>query len=500
MATYKNLKTTGGDKIQVESAIRDGAGKNIENNYAKQNGYYAGMATGFSDQTKQIYSDRQIENAGTACPPITFGVTGGGTEIQSGYGAFERLEGKSVVVSGAILSAKSASLISTGKNQCCGLNEFIRVLPDTEYELSGITAGGYIEEYDANKNLIQTSTEITSATDITLTANTCYVKIQAAAYGNVMFYNTFCGAEPDSGVYGEPYEEYMTDTVELPNIELRSVGNIKDVAYRNGGGKRYVGYVDLGSLTWIAWGTNTTGKYRMLAALPAPAKSVGSSKIAKMLCPRYTSKSMDTVYSCVDGSRGITDISGNSYIGIYDENYSSNSDVSAFKTSMSGVYLCYELASPTDIPVSENAGWKEYVKVDNFGTLEFTANPTQIPQIEQPYFIKYTVNLVEFLDSAYVKAGGDADALAKKEDVLGVSGTVTIAVADWDNGEATKAFAALGNYDMITFSPSTSTDKTNAANADIFVSASGSAVTFSATNTPNADITFNYFITRGKAQ
>lgn len=126
---------------------------------------------------------------------------------------------------------------------------------------------------------------------------------------------------------------------------------------------------------------------------------------------------MDTVYSCVDGSRGITDISGNSYIGIYDKNYSSNSDVKAFKTSMSGVYLCYELASPSDIPISENPGWKKNIKVDNFGTLEFTTDPAQVPQIEQPYFIKYTVNLVEFLDSTYVHAGGDANKIALLSDV-----------------------------------------------------------------------------------
>lgn len=46
MATYKNLKSPDGDKLQVESAIRDGAGKNIENNYAKQNGFYSGMGVG----------------------------------------------------------------------------------------------------------------------------------------------------------------------------------------------------------------------------------------------------------------------------------------------------------------------------------------------------------------------------------------------------------------------------------------------------------------------
>lgn len=83
---------------------------------------------------------------------------------------------------------------------------------------------------------------------------------------------------------------------------------------------------------------------------------------------------------------------------------------------------------------------------------------------------------------------------------LGVSGSVTIQAGDWSSGIATKTFSALGNYDLIEFYPTTITDKTNASAADIFVSASGTTVTFTATTTPSVAITFNYFITRGKNQ
>ena len=44
--------------------------------------------------------------------------------------------------------------------------------------------------------------------------------------------------------YNEPFEEYRAQTVTLPNIELRSVpdytngGEIRDIAYAIGGGKR----------------------------------------------------------------------------------------------------------------------------------------------------------------------------------------------------------------------------------------------------------------------
>ena len=81
----------------------------------------------------------------------------------------------------------------------------------------------------------------------------------------------------------------------------------------------------------------------------------------------------------------------------------------------------------------------------------------------------------------------------------GKSGSVTIATSDWSSNIATKTFADLGTYDLIQFYPATTTDKTNASNADIFVSASGSTVTFTATNTPTANITFNYFISQGRS-
>lgn len=93
--------------------------------------------------------------------------------------------------------------------------------------------------------------------------------------------------------------------------------------------------------------------------------------------------------------------------------------------------------------------------------------------------------------------GNLTDSGKKVSDFLGVSGILTIAVADWDNGEATKTVSSLGNYDLIQFFPATATDKTNATNADMWVSVSGTTITFTAQNTPSADITFNYFINRG---
>ena len=49
---YKKYSQANGDPIQVDSAIRDGNGKNIADNYAKQNGYYSGLTSGLAVNIK----------------------------------------------------------------------------------------------------------------------------------------------------------------------------------------------------------------------------------------------------------------------------------------------------------------------------------------------------------------------------------------------------------------------------------------------------------------
>ena len=73
MATRKKLEIDG-SPVLVQSAIEDGAGKNIENTYAKQDGYYAGLTAGLADNL----NSRMLlpENS-----PYLFRTAGGSLEI-----------------------------------------------------------------------------------------------------------------------------------------------------------------------------------------------------------------------------------------------------------------------------------------------------------------------------------------------------------------------------------------------------------------------------------
>lgn len=305
---------------------------------------------------------------------------------------------------GTLLSSKAASLISRGKNQCPGLDEYFRVIPGETYEVSGISAGGYLQEYDGNKTLIKTSSEITSATDITLDGRTVFCKLQATTYTIPFCYILW--STPN-----EAPEAYSATTVTLPNLELRSVpdfannATICDVAYQAGGGTRKVGIVDLGTLDWQYSSQN--GRFYVSFS---GIKYKSTDEKTNMLCGKY-----DTSTYSANEDKTISGASSVSVLYVKDSAYS---DAATFKAAMDGVMLVYELKNETDITTTENPGWDEYISVDNFGTLQFTQEPAQDIPVPQAYFIRYTVNPTEFLDTLGENAGWDADNVALRSDIV----------------------------------------------------------------------------------
>ena len=100
------------------------------------------------------------------------------------------------------------------------------------------------------------------------------------------------------------------------------------------------------------------------------------------------------------------------------------------------------------------------------------------------------VNIDNKTNTIYVNVKGDV--------FLGDSGSVTLEASKWVEGTYTINPTDLKDTDAIFFYPNTIDDKTNAEDAELFVSTSGTTIIFSAQNTPSVDITFNYFIARGK--
>ena len=138
------------------------------------------------------------------------------------------------------------------------------------------------------------------------------------------------------------------DAVSFPAVELRSAGSAYDEMTAD---KRYtrIGVVDLGTLNWQIATTSVPDKHRYVSidinTLTKPP--IDSTTVANVICAKYASTTPTSNYN---GIEGVSINNGNGNVLVYDESLSS-STVKQFKTAMSGVYLYYELATPTTTPI-----------------------------------------------------------------------------------------------------------------------------------------------------
>ena len=103
--------------------------------------------------------------------------------------------------------------------------------------------------------------------------------------------------------------------------------------------------VDLGALTWTRGSTNVSGEYRFMANPPIPTVPAQSgNSVPNMVCSHYRTVSPNATYT---QTQGVSNNLTLSQITLFDPVYKSG-DVTAFKTAMSGVQLCYELAEPIE--------------------------------------------------------------------------------------------------------------------------------------------------------
>ncbi len=123
---------------------------------------------------------------------------------------------------------------------------------------------------------------------------------------------------------------------------LRGIGDIadeKDLA--RGVTTQRFGIVDLGTLNWVVTGSR-------FQAQPLNAKRVDVWSLANLLCSHYFVDYAQNTWS--EGNDKRISINQGGYIHIVDKDYT---DVTAFKTAMSGVYLVYEFAEPIETPLTE---------------------------------------------------------------------------------------------------------------------------------------------------
>ena len=223
-----------------------------------------------------------------------------------------------------------------------GSNENIRVVAQGN---NGFT---YISQYgNFTKTFTITDTATLSYFYVDVTNGTTVnadVKIQIESGSQATTFAPYSNICPISGrnsvtltVNGEDTEITFGQTV---------YGGTLDVT--NGKLTIDKGTKDLGSLTWFKH--STAGRFYAQFASGDNVKPAESTSVAgEIICSQY--KNVAKSYLTLQDGNFSIDSTANPYINIYD---TSKSELSAgdFKTAMSGVTVCYSLATPTTLTLT----------------------------------------------------------------------------------------------------------------------------------------------------
>ena len=256
-----------------------------------------------------------------------------------------------MVVDGKYISNITGAEVSGSVASC---TDFIEIFSNTAYYIkTDATIGRWGAWYDADKNFISGITGIGVQTAPVNARYIRYTVIAGSSSGGSS--DTFCINLSNPTINGQ-YFPYESHTYPLSEITLRGIPKLDssnniyydgDVYKASGEITRKYGVVDLGSLNW----EYMTTYFR--ANLPTPA-------VPNALNIRTTAYSNVVIGSQVSSANGNIGINGSGgMVYIRDDFYTS---ASAFKTAMSGVYLVYELATPT----TESA--------DSFTPIQFTGS------------------------------------------------------------------------------------------------------------------------------
>ena len=226
---------------------------------------------------------------------------------------------------------------TTGQNQLDNSRirstDYICVKPSTSYYCTNASAV-ILRCYDINKSYIG-GLSITDGV-FTTQANCCYIRFQTQTTYGTTYNNDIAINYPSTETAYNPYSgetysiSWQTEAGTVYSANLNATTGVLTDIY---------GHTDLGTLDWSANGA-ANSKYRY--------KSNGIASLIKITtgvfngaCSRYKITTGGNTWSRVVG----IGVGGVGEIYIYDPNYADSDQHEAFKTSLDGAQLVYELAS-----------------------------------------------------------------------------------------------------------------------------------------------------------
>ena len=186
-----------------------------------------------------------------------------------------------------------------------------------------------------------------------------------------------------------------------PDLELRGIPKLDsnnnlyydgDEYEPSGTVKRKYGIVDLGTLNWSRAETQNN-HWRFAAILNEVVKAVTPADVFNGICEEYNSVSPGDTYS---GVTGVSNNNTTNTIFVCDESYT---DAATLKSAMSGVYLVYELATPT----TETAdAYDKQQAFDVTGTEEYVdTRAVPIPVWNDVFFPTSLISRIDALEDEF---------------------------------------------------------------------------------------------------
>lgn len=372
MATYKKL-TKDNNKVQVESAIRDGEGKVIANNYVKHNTYDETLSVGLSDNLKS-----QIVNVDRE--PYSFRTTGGNADVGNRKKVL-KIVANTVKVDNALITTDISKMVNVGYNAYDNTHstDFIKVIGGLKYTLEGTYTS--VELYDINKTLLSE----TFVSEQALPESCAFVKIVG---GN----NTTCLHLTWSGSR-TGYEPYVKHEYPV-SFTGYGVNGVGDELYPDGHIVRKFGkYTFTGNESWVDW---DGAGYSLATTIPS-MKGYESSAIANVVWELgVTVKAGSRSPNFPEYTICVNQV-GRLFV-------MTTKNATQLNSALAGKTIYFELASYT---TEQGTPFESEQIVDDYGTEEFVSNngiPTPVG-----HETNYQINLQNFLQRTYQKVSGDVD-------------------------------------------------------------------------------------------
>ena len=324
-------------------------------------------------------------------------------------GQSRNLWDEEVIDSGYILDDGT---VFSGYGTRIASKNFIRVVPNTQYAIrTAYNVSGYgirVAWYDKDKSLILVNNFYTVITGnytvglVQAPSNAIYMKFctnnigyASSTYKNDITLSEYFTTGTD---YDQYYPYVVPKTYDTGTEVLKSAGNVKDTKAPDGTITRRVDSVDLGSLNWSYDGTS----HLFSASLPL------GKTTTNLLCSLYTPYELSG--SGNDPDKCMFVFQTTLYITNNDYNNSAT-----FKTAMSGVYLEYELATPT---TESGTPFTDVIEVNDYGFMAWLDTSENYVITPQGCKIFYPAQYVQFIDDGVTYTNGDFTVLAKKTDLL----------------------------------------------------------------------------------